>query len=86
MSYWCVRYPEGLEHVCFPGLRNIRFAVCSETEDTDEFSEANVKRLIGEAFITSRALYSDYVTFATTQLVSHRYLMLAEPYLLSAES
>ncbi|GAQ89357.1 hypothetical protein KFL_005140020 [Klebsormidium nitens] len=38
------------------------------TEDTDEFSEANVKRLTGEATITSRALYSDYVTFATTQL------------------
>ncbi|GAQ86268.1 hypothetical protein KFL_002790160 [Klebsormidium nitens] len=50
------------------GLRGIRIAVCAESEDTDEFSEANVKRLTGEATITSRALYSDYVTFATTQL------------------
>ncbi|GAQ92791.1 hypothetical protein KFL_011390020, partial [Klebsormidium nitens] len=50
------------------GLRGIRIAVCAESEDTDEFSEANLKRLTGEATITSRALYSDYVTFATTQL------------------
>jgi hypothetical protein len=52
------------------GLRGIRIAVCTELDETDEFAEGNLKRLTGEATITSRALYSDYVTFATTQLVS----------------
>lgn len=47
-------------------------AVCSESEETDEFAKSNLKRLTGEATITSRALYCNYVTFETTQLVRNR--------------
>ncbi|GAQ86625.1 hypothetical protein KFL_003010010 [Klebsormidium nitens] len=50
------------------GLQGVRMAVCLESEETDEFAESNLKRLTGEATITSRALYRDYVTFETTQL------------------
>jgi hypothetical protein len=59
------------------GLRGIRMAVCTESEETDEFAEGNVKRVIGEATLTSKALYSDYVTFATTQLVRSYILTLS---------
>jgi hypothetical protein len=61
------------------GLRGIRMAACTESEETDEFAEGNVKRLTGEAYLTSRALYSDYVTFATTQLVRCCILTLSPP-------
>jgi hypothetical protein len=54
-------------------------AACTESEETDEFAEGNVKRLTGEAYLTSRALYSNYVTFATTQLVRCCILTLFPP-------
>jgi hypothetical protein len=38
-----------------------------------------VKRVTGEATLTSRVLYSDYVTFATTQLVRSYILTLSPP-------
>lgn len=47
-------------------LKGSRFVVCSETEEGDVLKAGELKALTGDATLTVRGLYSDYVTFDTT--------------------